>query len=287
MVAARPVCCSRIALAMVLMGILAGCAIVSPKADTPSGNIASGERPELGRFFAGVEGGFVLLDGQTGQMTRYNPQRVRTRYLPASTFKIPHSLIALDSAVAGGPDFALAWDAVSAPRQAWWPASWARDHTLRTALPNSVVWYYQLLARRIGPQRMQTYLERFDYGNRNIAGGIDRFWLTGGLRISPEEQVEFLRRFYFGELGVSARSTEIVKSLLILEKTASYRLSGKTGWAGFGDLTAPQTGWLIGYLERDRRVYFFATHIDILRDNDAKARLAITKSVLRDLELID
>jgi beta-lactamase class D len=255
--------------------------------DEDAGSVVAEERPDLGRYFGDINGTFVLLDGHSGRLMHYNPQRARTRFVPASTFKIPNSLIALDAAVASGPDFGLAWDSATAPRQDWWPPSWAQDHTLRTALPNSVVWYYQELARRTGPQRMQAYLERFAYGNRDVSGGIDRFWLTGGLRISPQEQVDFLRRFYFGKLGVSAQSTEIVKSLLLLEQTPAYRLSGKTGWAGFGESPATQIGWLIGYLERGAKVYFFAINIDIRNNDDAKARFSIAKAVLRGLGLIE
>lgn len=254
-------------------------------APAPTPSTVAAADPDLARFFGDIKGTFVLLDAQTGRVVRHNPERAGTRFLPASTFKIPNSLIALETGIATGPDFALAWDSTVAPREAWWPGDWARDHTMRSALPASVVWYYQELARRTGPERMQGYVSRFNYGNREISGGIDQFWLTGGLRISPEEQVEFLRRFYFGELGVSERSTRIVKELLVLEETPTYRLSGKTGWVGLEE--PPDIGWLVGYLERGEKVYFFATNIDIVTNADGEARLTITKAVLRELGLID
>jgi beta-lactamase class D len=47
---------------------------------------------------------------------------------------------------------------------------------------------------------MQTWLERFDYGNRNIAGGQDMFWLDGDLRISALKQVLFLEKLASGKL---------------------------------------------------------------------------------------
>jgi len=235
---------------------------------------------------ASVQGTFVFLDVQTERTLRYNPERAQTRFLPASTYKIPNSLIALETGVASGPDFALKWNSTVAPRQSWWPPVWEQDHSLGTALPNSVVWYYQELARRVGAERMQSYVDRFGYGNQNISGGIDRFWLTGGLRISADEQVDFLRRFYFGKLGVSDRTTDAVKELLVLEQTPHYRLSGKTGWVELGNPSAPQVGWFVGYLERDERVYFFALNIDIKKNKDAAARLSITKAVLHDLGLI-
>jgi beta-lactamase class D len=248
---------------------------------------AATTEPDFAAIFGDIDGAFVLLDAQTGRTVRHNPERAATRFLPASTYKIPNTLIALETGVAGGADFALAWDSTTAPRQAWWPASWARDHTLATALPNSVVWFYQEIARRVGAERMQSWLDRFGYGNADISGGIDTFWLTGGLRISPDEQVDFLRRFYSGELGVSERSTELAKRLLVLEETPTYRLSGKTGWAGLGEQGEPEVGWLVGYLERGGDVYFYATNVEIRTDADAAARMKITKAALRELGLIE
>jgi beta-lactamase class D len=270
----------RIALVVAACANLPGCA-----GSTPDGFAI--EYVDLAGHFGELEGAFVLLDGQAGRLVVHDSARAWTRFLPASTFKIPNTLIALETGVASGPDFTLAWDSVMVPRQGWWPGSWARDQTLRTALPASVVWYYQELARRTGPERMSEYLARFGYGNEDISGGIDQFWLTGGLGISPVEQVEFLRRFYFGELGVSERSTRIAKELLVLEETPAYRLSGKSGWAGLGEPGTPQVGWLVGYLERGDDVYFFATNIEIRTNADAAARLGVTKAVLRELGLLE
>jgi beta-lactamase class D len=235
---------------------------------------------------ASVSGTFTMLNDQTGNFVRYDPKRAATRYLPASTFKISNSLIALETKVATSPDFLIKWDPTQNPQQPWWPPIWAKDHTMRTALPNSDVWYYQEIARRVGQGRMQSFVNRFGYGNRDISGGIDQFWLTGGLRISADEQVDFLRRFYKGQLGLSNTTTQTVKDLLVLEQTPQYRLSGKSGWAGLGEASAPQLGWLVGYLERDGNVYFFAMNIDIKKNEDAAARLVITKAIFHELGLL-
>lgn len=48
-----------------------------------------------------------------------------------------------------------------------------------------------------------------------------------------------------------------------------------------------QIGWLVGYLEREDDVYFFATNIDIEANEDAAARLPITRDILRNLGLIE
>ena len=233
-----------------------------------------------------VTGTFVLLDSQTAQMQCYNCARAHQRFLPASTFKIANALIALETGVVDDAGFTLPWNSEATPRQTWWPDTWAKDQTLKSAFAGSVVWYYQELARRIGHERMQSYVRRFRYGNEDISGGIDQFWLTGGTRISAVEQVDFLRRFHQNGLGASAHSTNVVKDILTLEHTPHYRLSGKTGWAGFGD-SKPGLGWLVGYLERDGSVAFFAMNIDINENADAASRLAIVKSVLRDSRYIE
>ncbi|WP_258867944.1 penicillin-binding transpeptidase domain-containing protein [Alkalilimnicola ehrlichii] len=159
--------------------------------------------------------------------------------------------------------------------------AWLEEHTLETAFLNSVVWYYQELARRIGAEHMQTYLDAFKYGNGDMSGAIDRFWLTGALRVSADAQVDFLQRFYFDELGLSPATTKTAKDLFVLEETPEYRLSGKTGWAGFGDPATPGLGWFVGYVERDGEVYFFALNLDMEHADSADARLSITKDILR------
>jgi len=235
----------------------------------------------------GITGTFLLHDSRDDRMRCYNCVRATMRFLPASTFKIPNALIALETGFAEGPDFLIPWDRQAAPRQAWWPAEWARDHTLKTAFSVSAVWYFQELARRIGPVRMQEYVRQFRYGNGDISGGIDQFWLKGGLRISAAEQIDFLERFYGNELGVSVRSTEIVKEIMLMEQTATYRLSGKTGWAGLTESLYPGVGWFVGYLEREGVIVFFAMNIDIKKQEDAPARAAIVKAVLHDLGYIE
>lgn len=284
----------RVSQLVMVVGVLACSPAAAPEAGAPApappaspsrDNVAV-EEVDLSAAFGEITGTFVMLDADARRLVVHNLERARTRFLPASTFKIPNTLIALETGVASGPEFPLAWDSSAAPRRSWWPAVWAKDQTLRTALPNSVVWYYQELARRVGSARMQQYVDRFDYGNRDISGGIDQFWLTGGLRISPVEQVEFLRRFYFAQLGVSDRATRIAKELLLLEETPGYRLSGKSGWAGLGD-AGPGVGWLVGYLERGGDVHFFATNIVIATARDAAARTTITKAILPELGLLE
>lgn len=240
----------------------------------------------LNRVFGNTEGAFVLYDLRNNRYVRHNEARCRRRFTPASTFKIPNSLIGLETGVVRDADFLIPWDRQRYPNEGrpniapfihWW-----QDHTLRSAMKYSVLWYYIEIARHVGAQRMGRYVTQFRYGNRDTSGGIEQFWRNSSLRISAEEQVDFLRRFYAEELSVSRRSTQIVKDILLLEQTANYRLSGKTG-------AAPKENggtfaWFVGYLEREGNVYFFALNMDganyeAIRDE----RINLTKRVLTEL----
>ena len=245
------------------------------------------EEVNLSRHFEGMEGTFVLYDADAGSARVHGRSRARERLLPASTFKIPNSVIALEEGVSTGADFEMPWDSVAVPPQDFWPDSWRGDQTMRSALRNSVVWYYQELARRIGEEPMQRWLDRFDYGNRDLGGSIDRFWLRGPLSISAFEQVAFLDRFQKNDLGVSDRTTQIVKEMLVLEEGDGFVLSGKTGTA---DVTPTrELGWLVGYVEVDDGVYVYALNVEgerVWEDWPPQRRAETVKTLLRELGAI-
>ena len=238
-------------------------------------------KPELEKYFQGFKGAFVLYDLNRNQYIRYNPERCAARFIPASTFKIMNSLIGLETGIIPDENYVIKWDGTSYNIPAW-----NQDHTLKTAIQNSVVWYYQELARQVGKEKMQSYLDAANYGNEDISGQIDTFWLEGGLRISANEQVEFLKRLYEGGLPFSSRSTGIVKEILVLEEAASYRLSGKTG---SGQRIMPHQSWFVGYLETKGNVYFFATNFESSSsDGFANGDTAreISRSILQGLGLL-
>lgn len=128
-----------------------------------------------------------MYDLQRDRYIRYNSQRCKQRFIPASTFKIFNSLVALEVGAIANIDTAIPWDGKV---NSSFP-TWNQDQTMRTAFTRSVVWFYQDLARKIGKERMQQYIQAVSYGNQDIAERIDSFWLNGKLRISPEEQRQF------------------------------------------------------------------------------------------------
>ena len=241
---------------------------------------------DLSAFFKGTNGAFVLYDMNNNRYVRYNVKRCRERFSPKSTFKIPNSLIGLETGVIRDAEFVIHWNREKYPPQANWNEEpfvhWGKDQTLRSALKYSVLWYYRELALGVGSQQMKKYVRSFDYGNKNISGRVDNFWLNNVLKISADEQVEFLRAFYSGRLPVSKRSTEIVKDILVFEQTPTYKLSAKTGGGPIDE--GIYIGWFVGYLEARGNVYFFATNIEGASFADVRVkRIELTTQILKAL----
>jgi beta-lactamase class D len=256
------------------------------------GCFAMADAQDLRPFFKDTAGAFVLYDLHNNRYLRYNAARCRQRFSPFSTFKIPNSLIGLETQVINDADTVIRFEPEKFPEAAEWTTPpfvyWKQDHTLRSAMKYSVVWYYRELARRVGVEQMKKYVAAFNYGNRDISGGLSSpqtfqaFWLRSSLRISADEQIEFLKQFYTGKLPVAHRSQEIVKDILVLEKTPRYTLSGKTGGGSLSEQKS--LGWFVGYVETQGNVYFFATNIDgpnyaAIRDK----RIELTKAILKSL----
>jgi beta-lactamase class D len=226
-----------------------------------------------------VKGSFVMYDLNNDRYVYYDSARCSVRFTPASTFKIPNSIIGLETGVIADENFVIPWDSVKR-RDAC-----DKDLNLKEAIKYSCVPYYQELARRVGEVKMKEMLAAFNYGNMDISDGVDQFWLKGSLKISQAEQIDFLKKLYKYELPVSKRSVDILKSIIVLADTSGYIMRGKTGW-GFQD--NKDIGWLVGWVEKDGNVYFYATNIesDAESESFASARRSITESILRDLGVI-
>jgi len=229
---------------------------------------------DLGKYFVGIEGSFVLYDKNRNEYLIYNKEQAQKRVSPCSTFKILNSLIGLETKVLEDETTVFKWDGKKN-----YIDEWNKDHTLASAFKNSVVWYYQEVARRVGRERTQAYLKGVNYGNVNISGGLTKFWLDSSLRISPLEQVVFLRRFYSSDLPFSRTNIDIVKKIMTISNNNGVVLSGKTGFAG------EHLGWFVGYVEKENNVYFFATKIEGKKVGITKAR-EITQNILKDKNLL-
>ena len=201
--------------------------------------------------------------------------------LPASTFKIANSVIALETGVVQDPDKdVFKWDGVKRVIEAW-----NRDHTMRTAIAASAVPVYQEIARRIGQERMQKYVDLLEYGNRNIGGGIDQFWLTGDLRIDPMQQVDFVDRLRRGVLPVSKRSQDLTRDILPVTKVGDSVIRLKSGLLG-AELGKPSLGWMVGWAEKGSAQTVFALNMDCPEPRLVADRMPLTQACLRDIGAI-
>ncbi len=239
----------------------------------------------IAKVLKGTDTAFVLYDTWQDRTVRFDPKRCQQRFTPFSTFKIPNSLIALETGVVADPNAVVRWDPKKRPAQSHWPDGWKRDHSLRSAFQASAVWFFQEVAVKVGPKRMADHLRRFRYGNQDISGGIDRFWLASSLKISADEQVELLRALLEGRLGVSQRSRDILRDVMLYEKGAAYTIRAKTGGGPVGSGKA--LGWLVGYVESNDNIYIFAVNTDgpsyaTIKDK----RVDLAKAAMRELKVL-
>lgn len=247
---------------------------------------------DLKSFYGNFTGGFGIYDLKTDKYFYYNKEQCEKRFSPCSTFKIPNSLIGLETGVITDTEFIIKYDSTLHPKDSSMLANepfkyWFRDLTLREAIKYSSVWYYQELARRVGQERMEKMVDLFNYGNKDISGGIDEFWLCSSIQISINEQIEFLKKMYNYKLdGISTKNIDAVKSIMLYEETPEYKLYGKTGT---GDcIDGEIIGWYVGFVETATGSKIFAMNIiaDNYGDLKNNFRIELTKKVLRKLKII-
>lgn len=239
------------------------------------------ESPELTAFFEtrGEDATFVVYDVQADTLIGYNKARAYTRFIPASTFKIPNSVIGLSVGAVKNTDSPLPYGGKPLPVKAW-----ERDMGLREAIKISNVPIYQELARRIGLERMRAELERIGYGNNDIGSTVDAFWLEGPLAISAVEQVQFLARLAQLQLPQSKEAQRQVRDILLAESGNGWALFAKTGTSL---RRGPATGWWVGWVEKEGKIYTFAHNLTLRNvELDSPKREALAREGLRILGLL-
>lgn len=236
------------------------------------------EMTEWSRFFTevDVQGSIVVLDARDNSEATYvyNVSRSGRRYSPASTFKIPHSLFALDAGLLRDEFQPIQWDGVKRPVEAW-----NVDQNLRSAMRNSTVWVYERFAKELGDARETAYMRKIEYGNA-LATGDKPFWVEGDLAISSFEQIVFLQRLYRNQLPFQVEHQRLVKDVMVNEAGPDWILRAKTGWTG-------KTGWWVGWVEWPSGPVFFALNMDTPnRLADLAKRQSITRNVLRSIKAL-
>ncbi len=223
-----------------------------------------------------VDGCFTMFNNADGEVTVYNMKYDTMRFCPASTFKVFNSLVGLQTGVITDEKMVIKWDGVKR-----WKEDWNKDMDMTEAFKVSSVPYYQEVARRIGRDTMQQWVDSLGYGNKNISGPIDSFWLNNTLKISPDEQLGLMKKLYFDQLPFRKSVQQMVRDVMLHENNTAYQLSYKTGWGFEEDGNA--IGWMVGWIEENKHVYFFVTFVKAPdKDTDIKTvRMNITKSILK------
>ncbi len=209
-----------------------------------------------------VDGCFALYDNASGQFSVYNLSRYKdSAYLPASTFKIMNSLIGIETGRIVNEKMVIKWDGIVRKHDNGDTIKeWNKDLTMAEAFKVSCVPYYQEVARRIGRDTMQQWLDSVKYGNKKIGNRVDSFWLDNSLKITPDEQLGLVKKLYFNQLGFQKRTQDIVKKVMLQEDNANYKLYYKTG-LGYKE-NGNSIGWMVGWIEESHHPYFFVLNIE-------------------------
>ena len=242
-----------------------------------------------------VESCFLLWRSDSSEVERDPSQVCDSRLSPASTFKVPHALAALESGVVAGPNESMDWDGTGQ-----WATSAQHTHTLASAIRDSVVWYFQKIAVRLGMQREREYLKKYDYGNRDPSSGLTTFWLGQSLEITPVEQLAFWRKLYSGSLPAEKSSMDLVKRLLIQPRgevvdargahkfaapwPADAVVSAKTGSTIDG--SGRTIRWLVGHVARTEGEYIFVSTVVGGSNLPADAAIDLAASSLRQRNVL-
>lgn len=233
----------------------------------------------------------VIIDEQSGE-TLYRQGACDQGFYPQSTFKLPLAMMGYDAGILtdarkprwkyqakfGGPERV---------KKDVDPLIWERE---------SIVWYSQEIARKLGKGKFTDYIQRFGYGNRNVSGGpgntdgLTESWLMSSLKISPDEQVQFLRRFLNGGLQISEHAVDMTLAIVPhFEAGNGWDIQGKTGsgWlrdkAGKVDYDRP-LGWFVGWAVKDeRRVIFARLLVDTKRYKGTPISFVVRDSLIGDL----
>lgn len=223
-----------------------------------------------------LKGAIVIFDGVNETYYFNDSLAAVTERIPASTFKVPNTLIALETGVVESDTTLFQWDGEERPMKRW-----ERDMTFHEAYQLSCVPVYRQIARDIGVDRMRRYIDSFEYGTMNIdSNNIDLFWLFDGSGISPMGQIEFLRKLYERTLSLSDRTYSIAEKMMVIDTLDGSVLRGKTGWS----TTNGDNGWFVGYLEMPDGVRYVAVNVDPTPNYDmeyfATDRIKIAKRAL-------
>lgn len=235
----------------------------------------------------GIDGSITLYDYNLEQWITSDIDDSHAATLPASTFKIVNTLIALETGAVKDENEIIPWiDNYDTLKYGHRPNIY-HSMSMKEAFRLSAGWAYVELAKRIGKEKYRSILTEIDYGNVDLSQEDPDFWNFGPFGISPANQIQVLVDIYDETLPFSKRSFQTLKTMMIAEETDEYVIRAKTGWTRD---SGKDTGWWVGYVEKADNTYFFATRlIKERRDenpNFGSCRKEITKRILKQMEVL-
>ena len=213
-------------------------------------------------------GSFGLFDNGSGEFYIYNLAQFKdSSYAPTSTFEIVNALVGIETGRIVDEKMVLSIDSAGPIR-------------MDSAFKQTSTPYFMEVARRIGKDTMQHWLDSLQYGTKNMGSAVDSFWYNNKLVITPDEQMGLVKKLYFGQLPFQKRSQEMVKMLMLQTANTNYKLSYKSG------LSYKQNGkafaWIVGWIEENKHPYFFVLQIEGPATVDLKkARLSVLNAILK------
>ncbi len=229
-----------------------------------------------------VEGCFTMLDNSTGKIVIYNMAMDTSRVLPSSTFDIVNGLIGLETGKIIDENMLIKWDGVARPN-----TNWNKDLTFTEAFKINASPYFMQVAKNIGADSMKMYIDTLSYGNKLIKGALDTFWMNNSIKISPDEQLGLLKRLYFDQLPFRKSVQQQLRDVMIKEDNTSYKLSYTEGIGK--DEQSNSNNWIVGWIEENRHVYFFAQLIKATPKNEPVKELSISilKNILKQYDFFE
>ena len=234
----------------------------------------------------------LIVDAASGKAL-YQDGMCDQRFSPASTFKVPLSLIGYDSGILSDEhtpswDYKPEFNAVKRDQKTVDPVVWERD---------SIVWFSREITRRLGSESFASYVSKFDYGNADVSGnpdkndGLTQSWVNSSLKITPVEQVDFLRKLLARKLPVSAKAYDMTSAIIPTFQTGGWTVQGKTGSTRLrNDADKVQDkrslGWFVGWAQKDGRQVVFARLVVDTNRTDMPKGLKTRAAFLKDLPLL-
>ncbi len=227
-----------------------------------------------------MTGGVYVFHPKDNAWNVSDSVQLHQSFMPASTFKVVLSMLALELGIVKDEKQVLAWNKVPSNRP-----EWDKNQNLTEALQLSTNWFYDSVAKEIGHDRMKLWLNKLGYPCNSI-DDKNRFWVEEGFEITPQEQIEFFKKIHDNALPLEARTLDITKSIMQRYDTLGVKIFAKTGW---GETPRENIGWYVGWVEKGDEINYFATCIqqpDPNSENFGAMRIELTLDALKSLNIV-